>query len=886
MIGKTLGHYKVTERIGAGGMGVVYKARDLHLDRFVALKILPPEKVADPERKRRFVQEAKAASALNHPNIVHVYDIDQSDGTDYIAMEYVDGKTLDQRIGRHGLGLNDALKYAVQIADALAKAHSAGIVHRDLKPTNIMVNEDGVVKVLDFGLAKLTEQIQGDENASTATVDGEGRPITEEGVIVGTVSYMSPEQAEGKKVDARSDIFSLGSVLYEMVTGQKAFQGTSKMSTLSAILHQEPKPVSGITQAIPADFEKLINRCLRKDPERRFQHMDDVRVALLELKEDSQSGRLQAMPSAARQVTHKRLVVVTVAVIVLVAAGWYWLNRQGPGEPEATLTAVPLTTYPGSETNPSFSLDGTQVAFSWNGEAQDNYDIYVKQIGVEPPSRLTTDPAPDARPAWSPDGRTITFLRTLSPDKKAIMLIPQRGGRERLLAEAGNGYLAWTPDSKWLVGSCLETGRQALYLFSIETGEKQRLTYPPELDNAFDNGDRTSAVSPDGHTLAFAREDGYTSSLYLLHLGRDYSPEGQPERVASDNLWNAYPAWMPDSSEIVFESGNYPYPNVGLWRLQSSNSARPRRLAFAQENCNRPAISRQGNRLAYQVEKSDENIWRIDLREPGHKPGVPVPLISSTRVESSPAYSSDGKKIAFVSDRSGTYEVWICDSDGSNPTQLTTMGGLPGMVPKWSPDNQKIVFHAYHGTQSDLYVISPNGGAPRRLTTSPGRNDFACWSPDGRWLYFSTNRGGPLQIWKMPSSGGEAVQITRNPMGGHDPHLSPDGKVLYYSNGFPNPKSVWRMPVEGGEEVKVLDSVHPWANWTVREAGIYFFMAPDKQGHSDLSIYEFASNTIKRILTIERPVNMSIEVSPDGRTVLYVQLDETGRDLMLVENFR
>src|SRR5512136_1893954 len=319
MIGKTLDHYQITEKLGEGGMGVVYKARDTHLDRFVAIKVLPAEKVADPDRKRRFVQEAKAASAINHPSIVHVYDIDQSDGTDYIAMEYVEGKTLDQRIGRHGLGLSDALKYAVQIADALAKAHSAGIVHRDLKPTNIMVNEDGVVKVLDFGLAKLTEQIQDDESASTATVDGEGKPITEEGVIVGTVAYMSPEQAEGKKVDARSDIFSLGSVLYEMVTGQKAFQGASKMSTLSAILHQEPKPVSGITPAIPADLEKLINRCLRKDPQRRWQAMADLKVSLDELKEDSDSGRLQAAPVETRQFTLLRLVFVVVSVIALVA---------------------------------------------------------------------------------------------------------------------------------------------------------------------------------------------------------------------------------------------------------------------------------------------------------------------------------------------------------------------------------------------------------------------------------------------------------------------------------------------------------------------------------------------------------------------------------------
>ena len=297
MIGKTVSQYQILDKLGEGGMGVVYKARDTHLDRTVAIKVLPPEKVSDPERKRRFVQEAKSASALNHPNIVTIYDIDQSGGVDFIAMECVAGKTLDELIPRKGMRLKEVLKNAVQIADALATAHAAGIVHRDLKPANVMVTYKGLVKVLDFGLAKLTEPVGSDETRTTETLE----PHTEEGTIVGTVAYMSPEQAEGKKVDARSDIFSLGSVLYEMVTGQKAFQGTSKMSTLAAILHQEPKPASAIGQTIPADLEKLISRCLRKDPERRWQAMADLKVALQELKEDSDSGRLQAAPAAAMQ---------------------------------------------------------------------------------------------------------------------------------------------------------------------------------------------------------------------------------------------------------------------------------------------------------------------------------------------------------------------------------------------------------------------------------------------------------------------------------------------------------------------------------------------------------------------------------------------------------
>ena len=258
MIGQRLLHYEITGKLGEGGMGVVYKARDSHLKRFVALKVLPPEKVADAERKQRFVQEARSASALNHPNIVTVYDIGQTDGVDFIAMEYVEGKTLDELIGRKGLKLSEALKYAVQIADALARAHAAGIVHRDLKPGNVMVTAEGRVKVLDFGLAKLT----GDGTTQTEY------PKTESGLIVGTVRYMSPEQAEGKKVDARSDIFSFGSLLYEMLTGRPAFRRDCPGLTLAAILHMEPPP---LPDGIPGELEKVITRCLRKDPARRQQ---------------------------------------------------------------------------------------------------------------------------------------------------------------------------------------------------------------------------------------------------------------------------------------------------------------------------------------------------------------------------------------------------------------------------------------------------------------------------------------------------------------------------------------------------------------------------------------------------------------------------------------
>ena len=348
MVGETISHYRIVEKIDEGGMGIVYKARDTHLDRFVAIKVLPPARVADPERKRRFVQEAKSASALNHPNIITVYDIDSADSVEFIAMEYVAGKTLDELIPRKGMRVNDALRYSVQIADALTKAHGAGIVHRDLKPGNIMVSEDGLVKVLDFGLAKLTDPAEYSEEDVTRTMKGDSAPHTEEGHILGTISYMSPEQAEGRKLDTRSDIFSFGSVLYEMITGQRAFQGDSKLSTLSAILRETPKPIRKVAEGVPPELERIVNRCLRKDPDRRTRHMDDLKLALEELKEESDSGSLAGTPvkgTPRRQRFALWLAAALAAMVLVVAAGWWWHGVSSPAggrTTEASMAVMPF----------------------------------------------------------------------------------------------------------------------------------------------------------------------------------------------------------------------------------------------------------------------------------------------------------------------------------------------------------------------------------------------------------------------------------------------------------------------------------------------------------------------------------------------------------------
>jgi Tol biopolymer transport system component len=873
MVGKVLAQYQIVEKLGEGGMGVVWKARDTHLDRFVALKTLTAEKLADPERKRRFVQEAKTASALNHPNIVHIYDIAEADGIQFIAMEYVAGKTMDQLIGRKRLGLSEALKYAVQIADGLARAHSAGIVHRDLKPSNLMIDDHGLVKVLDFGLAKLAE-ISAGEFGETATVRAPEGPHTEEGTIVGTVAYMSPEQAEGKKVDARSDIFSFGSVLYEMITCRRAFHGDSKLSTLSAILKEDPKPVSSFVPDVPRDLEKIISHCLRKDPERRFQHMDDLKVALLDLKEESESGQLSGVRDTRPPRRRKRLLAWVAGLfgVSLIAAAGFWLRFLHPAaNPGLAPRTVPLTSYVGNQCCPSFSPDGNQVAFVWNGPKQDNNDIYVKLIGTENAVRLTSDPADDTSPAWSPDGRYIAFLRVLAVNRLGVFLVSAIGGPERKLTEIYSewyGGLAWHPEGKWLA----IPDQNSISLLSVESGEKRKLTFPPA-----GRSDDTPAFSPDGHGLVFSRNVApYVSEIYLLGLSHELAPKEEPKQVTFKRQFSKGPIWTANGRDIIFSSGTDPVSE--LWRIPISAGGQPQSLWTSVQGSN-PAISRRGDRLAYTRSLSDLNIWRIEVPGPNRKASEPVNLISSTYDDEAPQYSPDGKRVVFASARSGHPEIWVSNSDGSNPLQLTSLGAAQTGSPHWSPDGRRIIFDSNAEGKFELYMIDADGGRPRRMTNHPADNAVPSWSRDGRWIYFTSNRTKESQVWKMPAEGGEPTQLTRR--GGYIAFESLDGRFVYFSKDVWQ-SSIWRIPVDGGEETKIAESALGQA-FAVASKGIYFVTWPDLKAVYFLS---FATGRVTIIATIQRLAGWGLSVSPDDRYLLYTQVDQASSDLMLVENFR
>ena len=600
----------------------------------------------------------------------------------------------------------------------------------------------------------------------------------------------------------------------------------------------------------------------------------------------------------AHQPRSRWILAFSVIVAIAAAAGWIIGTRNAPRT--IPWTPVPLTTYAGQEMQASFSPDGNQVAFAWNGEKQDNFDIYAKLIGSDTLLRLTSNPAPDFKPAWSPDGRSVAFLRALSTTRASVFLIPALGGAERKLAEmdccqmSTDASLAWSPDGKLLAiadrGSPGE--RRSVFLLSVEDGEKRRLTFPP---SGWLN-DSTPAFSPDGQKLAFVRHRSVgVNELFVLPLSRDGHPSREPIQVTSSHGWIGASAWTLDSSEIIFSSG----PVGGrswLSRLRFPGGA-PERLASLGDAVE-PAIAMRQARLVYtRATDRRTNTWRLSLPSLGGKGDPSVRLLSSTRADFNAQYSPDGKRIAFHSMRSGWSEIWVCDSDGSNARQLTFLRAPMTGSPRWAPDGNRIVFDSNVDGQFELYTIGADGGKPRRLTTNPADDAVGSWSRDGKSIYFASRRSGDWQVWRMPAEGGNAIQVTRQ--GGYVAFESPDSRFVYYSKAR-GETSLWRVPTGGGEEQQVLDSAL-WLNFVVARDGIFFvpgraednpsvrfiFFVPGRAGgNSSIRFLSFHTGATTLVAPIEGTPAWGLSLSPDGRHLLYSQTDPQSSELMLVENFR
>jgi Tol biopolymer transport system component len=686
-----------------------------------------------------------------------------------------------------------------------------------------------------------------------------------------------------------------------MATGRRAFGGSSQAQLISQILHGEP----AFEKVGPAPLRLLVERCLAKDPARRWQTASDLKLALEDLgKKTASTGITRgAFITSNKRRRFAWMGAVMGSVLVFAALGWAWWIRSRPAQTTQNIKLIPLTTDPGVEQEPSLSPDGSQVAYSWNGPDQANFDIYVKTTRTgaavaAPPLRLTRDPADDLNPVWSPDGSSIAFLRKLDVGNQLdVMLIPTLGGQERKLAEVSipftagfsSPYLAWTPGSQSLIVSDhASAGRPtALFLVSVRTGEKRQLTFPPSGEI----GDHCPAVSPDGKTLAFRRahaQGNWRGTIYLLRLDNDSKPGGEPREVvlaasvATPNEvhnWSCV-AWTADSRKLVF------FHDLGLWTQPLSpedrSPARGQAVMAVEtgDGLNFITSSLTSPRLAYaQTKGGGRSIWRIRIPEKHTKGKPPERMFASTKGEFADQYSPDGKRVAFESTRGGNLEIWVCESDGQGCAQLTTMGSSASGVPTWSPDGKQVAFYSNVQGNPQIFVIPSEGGATRRLTNLSAGAMFPRWSRDGNWIYFSSKESGTTQVWKAPSGGGQAVQVTHG--GGLIASESPDGKWLYFS-GEGADSSLRKMPAGGGEETQVLPSITYW-NFAVMDDGIYFLTG---SGHRyAIEFLNFATGKTELVAPVGQAY-LGFSVSPDRKWILYDQTLPLSSELVLAEGFR
>ena len=581
-----------------------------------------------------------------------------------------------------------------------------------------------------------------------------------------------------------------------------------------------------------------------------------------------------SLPSA--RMARRWLAAAWLAVLLLSAGAW--IIRQGGRTSGPPPRVVPLTSYQGSEIYPSFSPDGRQVAFTWNGPNRDNWDIYVKLIGETGALRVTSDPADDVCPAWSPDGKWIAFGRSAPKRGTALYVVSSLGGTERKIADfVGTGQISWSPDGKWLAVARSQPyqspqGDPGIFLLPVDGGEPRQITHPAPSGH-----DGFPAFARTGHALAYAScWRRFSCDLFVQELDSNYDPHGRPQRITNQQIAVIGITWADDSLIYAgsMSTGLLPY----LWRASLRGNRSPERLELAGVNAFQPTATRTGDRLAFSRMTRNYDIWRYQMGG-----GPPRLLIASSLDDVCPQFSPDGSRIVFASARSGeSVDLWIVNADGSNPVQLTNQLARGDGAPRWSPDGRQIVFDSQRADGSEeICVIDATGGRPRHLTQDSFQNTLPSWSRDGRWIYFNSDRTGRGEIWRMPSSGGQAEQLTDN--GGSTAFESVDGRTLYYTKGMNTP--LFARPLAGGPERQVLDVVGYSRDFAVFEDGIYYGGRSEKD-QTTIFFHDFSSAKSRLITRVEGGVYQGFAVSPDRKTILFSTNTASGSDLMLIENFR
>jgi Tol biopolymer transport system component len=818
--GSRLGPYEILAPLGAGGMGEVYRARDARLKRDVALKVLPAAFSADADRLRRFEQEAQSASALNHPNILAIHDIGTHEGAPYIVSELLEGETLRARLSGGAFSPRKAIGHALQIAQGLAAAHEKGIVHRDLKPENIFVTADGRVKILDFGLAKLT---QAEAPASGQTNLPTEAPGTEPGVVLGTLGYMSPEQVRGKPADARSDLFSFGAIFYEMLSGRRAFHGETAADTMSAILTKDPPDLSETNRRIPEALERIVGHCLERSPEARFQSARDIAFDLEAIAGASLSSAPRDLPATAAWRARFRLALpwlaVPVAALAFLAGKRMASRGPAPGPP-AHATFRQLTLESGVESFPSLSPDGATVAYA--AERSGRSAIFVRRVGGQPIELTKDSDKDDSTPAFSPSGDSIAFRSERGGG--GLFLMGATGENARRLADTGFNP-AWSPDGKEIAYSTEgvdqpfnRSGTGQLWAVDVATGGKRAIVRGQDAVQP--------SFSPHGRRIAFWGVRGQTGLRDLWTVSAAGENRGEAVAVTNDPELDWNPVWSADGKYLYFGSDRG--GSLNLWRVPIEEETgrvvgEPEAVTLPATRVGPFGLSRDGRHIAYQTIAPLDSLVRFAFDERNEKlVGEPTTLFRSS--------------------------MQIQDLDAS-------------------PDGQWIAFRS-SGRQEDLFLIRSDGSSLRQLTDDPFKDRGPIWSPDGKTIAFYSNRSGRYDVWTIHPDGSGLAQVTKGlGKGPWYPHWSPDGSMLACPDGANSylvhlggnalPAEALPLPGEG-----VWFQATSWSPDGRTLAGFLTTFGGEVRG---LALYSLASRKYERLSeTGDTPIWLR-----DGRRLLF-----------------
>ena len=841
--GTRLGPYEILAPLGAGGMGEVYRARDTRLGREVAVKRIAPALARDAEVLARFEREARLLASLNHPHIAAIYDIEEQDGVRFLVLELVEGQGLDELLASGPVPAGEALALGRQIADALAAAHDKGVVHRDLKPSNVRIADGGRAKVLDFGLARDLEEGGGD--SSIATTSPAGR--TTAGTILGTPAYMSPEQARGKSVDARTDLWSFGCILYEMLSGRRAFGGETISDCIASILHDEPD-WGALPRGTPAPARRLLRGCLEKDVEKRLRSAADVRV---ELERKARAPRRERSPRAAAA------------------------SRRSPRLSQLTLART-------FEESPAPSPDGETIAFA--ADVEGVRKIFARRLDGNGEAILTTGPCDDIQPCWSPDGATLAFVRAREPRRRLepgdvfgeyihgdVWVLDRPSGREtKIVPDAYNP--AFSPDGRRIAFDSPRAGPRRLWIVDAQGHNPQQMT--TDVSEAIAHV--RPRWSPDGRRIVFQNMERTRFDVRVVDL-----ETRSLVWVTQDFFQDLQPVWSPSGRFIYFSS--YRSGGLNLWRIAVSAGGKPRgapqQLTTGAGQDVEPALSADGSRLLFTIRRQNADIWMLPVDAATGRPtGSPREAVATNREDSRGAWSPDGRRVAFNSDRTGDMNVWTWDREGGAARAVTSGPGGDYQA-SWSPDARTVVFFSSRSGAPNIWGADVESGALRPLTESASLDINPFFSPDGLSIAFQSDRSGRLEVWLMDAGGGGVRPLTSVGVGGHFLRWTGDGRAVVFR--CPSAGKTMIAPIDGGDPSPLPEVA----------GGAHMSFSPDESrimdvvAHKTLWVSPLRDGAPERVFAFDDP-DSRIDYpvwSPDGSWILFDRFRPQGGDIWMME---